>query len=357
MASNPSYVVVKGSGGAGLGDRICGLAVGILYAKHTGRMLAVDWRDRAFGTQQRNLFPDLLRVEGIPVAELPDGAVEVAPEIWAGRLDCSIDQLRAFDLDQRGVRWTGAAPPWDRDDAIRRYSIDVTEFDYPQQAVVVWSGGSMNSLTAACQQRGWIEPRRTAEATFGCVVRKHVRLHRDIECRARRFREVAIGDRAVLGVHYRKTNEAAAARTLPTEAQYLKATDATLARLPPGAVIFLATDNREVQQRYIQRYGKHRVDWSDKWLPESGASIHKNSDCPDGVAAARDALVDVALLASCDRLVLTGNSSFSSLANWFSPASNANPVLLFPQGHSTTRRVFHKVKGLIGTAVAKERRQ
>ena len=354
MNANRGYVIIKGSGGAGLGDRICGLAVGILYAKHCGRTLYVDWRDRAFGTHQRNLFPELFCIEGVQIADrLPEG-IDVAPEIWSDRLDLSLDQLRAFDLDQRGIKWTGAAPPWDREDAIRRYSVDLSRLDHPQTAVVVWSGGSVHALVGELRTRGLVDSDHTSESMLSCTVSKHIRFQPDIEDKVRQFREQAFAGRATIGVHYRKTDEAAAARALPSESQYLRATDEGFACLPEDAIVFLATDNRDVQELYSQRYGRDRVCWFEKWMPESGASIHKNNACPDGVASAKDALVDVGLLASCDRLVLTGNSSFSALASWFStlPASKCKSI--YPDNGPLSRRMIRRVKHMIQSALAKE---
>ena len=117
-----------------------------------------------------------------------------------------------------------------------------------------------------------------------------------------------------------------------------------MSELGDAAKIFLATDNVTVQRRFSERYGADRVVWTEKWLPEEGDSIHKNSECPDGVRAARDALVDIGLLAACDRLVLTGNSSFSALAGWFSPQPESSKSLVFPRQGSWLRRLLGKVK-------------
>ena len=46
---NKKYLIVKGSSGAGLGDKIRGLVVAILYAKLTNRIIYVDWNDSSYG--------------------------------------------------------------------------------------------------------------------------------------------------------------------------------------------------------------------------------------------------------------------------------------------------------------------
>ena len=337
-------VVVKGSGGAGLGDRMCGLAVGILYAQHTGRALHVDWRDRAFESQHQNLFPELIRVMGVPMVDSIPATSSVAPDVWCNHLDLGIDQVRAIDLENRGIKWTGAAPAWDPEEALRRYSVDVANYDYPENVVVIWSGASMNSLVEKLKQDALIDATMTADEMLGHVIGGKIRLRNEIDDRIEGFRREIIGDRPTLGIHYRKTDEAAAVRTIPTESQYLKETDRALATLPDDAAMFLATDNADVQSVYQNRYGAKRVCWTDKWLPKSGRSIHKNDDCPDGLMAAKDALLDVGLLARCDRLVLTGNSSFSSLAGWFSESPATHRQLVFPKGGSAPRRIFRALK-------------
>ncbi|MDV6033273.1 MAG: hypothetical protein F9B45_24940 [Phycisphaera sp. RhM] len=350
--STEKFVVVKGSGGAGLGDRICGLAVGIAYAQITGRTLFVDWRDRAFQSQEDNLFPKLLTVRTVNQCQVLPQIDDVAPPVWQQRLDMEIDQVRAIDLRERGIEWSGAAPKWDRDEAVRRYSIDVSDFTRPERCVVVWSGASINGLLDQLKRNGAVAASFTADGFLGKVVRDSISFHPEIETRIQRFRHERFQDRMVLGIHHRKTEEAAAVRSIPSERQYFDATDRALAKMSSDTVIFLATDNADVQDLYAKRYGSQRVHWTDKWLPEGGQSIHKNAGCPDGSLAAKDALMDVGLLARCDRLVLTGNSSFSSLAGWFSTKPAATRELVFPYGGSVPRRALRMLKRLVGKAIS-----
>ena len=166
---------------------------------------------------------------------------------------------------------------------------------------------------------------------MGEILRRHVRFHPEVQKRIEDFQSEHFSGRQVIGVHYRKTNEAAAVRTIPTHTQYIRATDRLLAGTDGNALIFLATDNCGVQDDFRKRYGQARVRYTSKWLPPAGDSIHKNVDCPDGVQAARDALVDVGLLAGCGQMVLTGNSSFSMLADWFSEADPNKRTSLYPK--------------------------
>jgi hypothetical protein len=332
------YVIVKGSAGAGLGDRIFGLSVGLLYAQTTGHTLHVDWRDGAYGAPHVNLFPQLLKVHDLPATDELPATNDVAPAIWKDRLGMNLSDLRGFDLQQRGVTWEkGSAPLWNRAEAVARYSIDPSRFDYPETAVVLWAGDSLHPLVGALQTRGSVPPNVPAEYVRRDVVRRHLRLHDDVQSRIDQTIEAHFGAGPTVGVHYRLTIEAAQARSIPTPRQYHTAVSSLLNR-HPDARIFLATDNRNVQREFVETYGAKRVFWIDKWLPSAGAPIHMNADCPDGVAAARDALVDAGLLARCTSLVLTGHSAFSLLAGILSTAPAADRITVFPETGSLLRR-------------------
>lgn len=331
------YVIIKGSKGAGLGDRLFGLSVGLLYAEVTGRTLYVDWRDGAYGEIGENLYLKLLRVPDLPTCDELPAVNSVAPDIWSGRLELPFADLRSFDLEQRGVTWTNGAPPWNRAEAIERYSIDASRLDHPETAVVLWAGDSLDPLVAALKADGRLPASADVEAVRGEVLRRHLRYQADIEDRIERIVNETFGSGPIIGVHYRLTDEAARARSIPTRRQYHAAVAAHLRRRPE-ARIFLATDNRNVQQDFAETYGRDRVFWIDKWLPGAGASIHMNADCPDGVSAARDALVDAGLLARCTSLVLTGNSAFSLLAGILSAAPPANRTTIYPENGSLLRR-------------------
>jgi len=331
------YIIVKGSNGAGLGDRIFGLSVGLLYAQVTGRTLHVDWRDGAYGVPHENLFPKLLRIQDLPATGKLPATNDVAPVAWHDHLELNFSSLRHLDLQRRGVAWENGAPPWNRADAVARYSIDPARLDHPETAVVLWSSDSMHPLVGALRANGRLPQHAQVEEVRRDVVRRHLRLHPDIESRIDRTVAALFKDGPTIGVHYRLTNEAARARSVPTPRQYHAAVVNGLRR-QPQARIFLATDNRNVQQEFVETYGAGRVFWLEKWLPSAGDPIHMNADCPDGTAAARDALVDAALLARCSSLVLTGNSAFSLLAGILSTAAAADRTTVYPDSGSLLRR-------------------
>lgn len=332
------YTIIKGSKGAGLGDRIFGLSVGLLYAQATERMLHVDWRDGAYGSPHENLFPKLLRIHDLPATDEVPTTNDVAPANWKDHLDLSLADVRGIDLQQRGVTWEeGQAPKWNRAEAVERYSIDAARLDHPETAVVLWSGDSLHPLVGALKANGSLPNDAEPEAVRRDIVRRHLRLHEDIQSRIDQTVAAHFGEGPTIGVHYRLTDEAERARSVPTRGQYHAAVDAQLQR-HPDARVFLATDNRNVQQDFVDTFGDERVFWIEKWLPSAGAPIHMNSACPDGVAAARDALVDAGLLARCTSLILTGNSAFSLLAGIQSAAPAADRTTIYPDSGSLLRR-------------------
>ena len=71
--SSENYLVVKGAGGGGLGDRLWGVLAGILYCRLTGRALHVDWRDGLLGDPDVNAFYGLFELSGIKtIRTLPE---------------------------------------------------------------------------------------------------------------------------------------------------------------------------------------------------------------------------------------------------------------------------------------------
>ena len=111
--------------------------------------------------------------------------------------------------------------------------------------------------------------------------------------------------RRVIGVHVRYTD-----RTIDL-GKLERAVEAQRRRMP-GAVLFLATDNRRVEEEYRRKFGE--VLTTPKWFPPEGAVMHQNEQCPDPVENGVQALVDMFLLARCDALVYANRSTFSEIS-------------------------------------------
>ncbi|MBK7405912.1 MAG: hypothetical protein IPJ41_15150 [Phycisphaerales bacterium] len=113
----------------------------------------------------------------------------------------------------------------------------------------------------------------------------------------------------VVGVHVRYTD-----RT--TDLGKLQAAVRERLREMPDAAVFLATDNKRVEEDYRRQF--RNVITTPKWFPPEGATMHQNDACADPVANGVEALVDMYLLACCDALVYASRSTFSEISRLIS---------------------------------------
>ena len=312
-APAPKSLIVKGSGGGGLGDKIWALLVAIMYARVTRRAIYSDWRDTAYGDGTQNYFSSLFRLAGLPVMSDLPAECTVWPAVWQGRLFMTLDEVYRAD----------GTPPWNRSWSIRRYSFDMhASTTMPTR----WSCGNMTQVDKIArtftdhfsEYRGL-----TAQALLGRLWREHLHLQEPVLGRVRRTIEAARArGQRLLGVHVRMTDESAAVRLAPTLRDYLRSTQRMLSRMP-DCRIFLATDNRAVYEPFAVRFGPERIVVTDKWFAAAGEPLHKNPACPDRLRGAQDALLDLYVLADCDGLVSFPGSSFSYLASALSQAAPA----------------------------------
>ncbi|HEY2251127.1 MAG TPA: nodulation protein NodZ [Planctomycetaceae bacterium] len=325
MGNRIEYLVVKGSGGAGLGDKILALIVAGMYARLTNRLLYIDWKDRTYGDASRNYFHDLFHTVGLPVANSLPTAGRTAPSCWEGRLSLSLDEIVVAD----GFSWNRAG-------GRARYSFDQTRLDYEKEILVMWEMDQFPMVRALYEEK-FPAPHETtdlqAQAQF---FQAHFIVDASIQSRVDAYRAEYFARQRVIGVHVRLTDESEACRRNPTLAAFIRATLRILRKSQADA-IFLATDNRTVIDRFRSEFGARRILTIDKWLPQAGVHLHKNPDCPDQLQSARDALIDAYLLGKCDWLVASHQSAFSRLAAICSTAPPERQLLLFPRVPFATR--------------------
>ena len=59
------WLVVKASGGSGLGDLIKSVLVGALYASLSKRIFVVDWAGSVYSDDGINIFPKIFKIKGL----------------------------------------------------------------------------------------------------------------------------------------------------------------------------------------------------------------------------------------------------------------------------------------------------
>lgn len=306
------YLLVKGT--AGLGNRIFALVTAILYARISGRVLAVDWRDRYYSSNGENVFFDLFEIKKTPFIETIPESASIYPNLWQGRMDESISQVIAKDVGL--LNTMGQA-------VLRKYAYDVRNLGYSEE-IVIGTGYTeeIDRLRSVFSD----EYRHFKNTSKGIIFREtfhqHLRLTPAIQERIESFRRQNFADRPTIGIHIRQSDKAI------SYSWYKRALAHHVERYP-NAQIFLATDNRDVETEISGLYPN--VSMVDKWLPTPGVKAHGNKTCPDLKEHAIEALLDLFLLTSCDHLIYSRTTSFGLLASYISlaPVENHFDIQLY----------------------------
>ncbi len=346
VGASKNLVVVKGSRGAGLGDKIRALPAALLLASVTNRAVWVDWDDKTYGSDSGNLFPKLFKLTGVDGVQSCPSVSTLSPPIWGGNLGLPLARLRANDLRAQGITWpVDQAPPRDPIEETRRYSWDAGDLNDPAEAWVITSMLSAGPVYRLLRRAGAVPPDMSDASLTGWALRRHLRASARVRAKVGEFLEKSQWKQGpIVGVHVRHTTESERARSMPRLAEYVAACDEAL-KIWRDARVFLATDNISVVHLFRERYGANQVLTVPKWFAEAGHPLHKNPDCPDGVAAAEDAVVDIALLASSSFLISLANSSFSIVASALSTAAAENRRVL-SVGVPAWRRAANRLTGL-----------
>jgi len=301
VRSDLRAILVKSTGGAGLGDSIRALLAAIQYAHRAQRRIAVSWDDGLYGPRGENIFPSLFQLVDLPLTPVADlDPISVHPAVWRERLELPFGDLYA------ALRGDG----WDRTWALRHLSADQRRLDYPEATVVVWDFerfASVWRLTPLSDRLG-----TSPDEAMGVLARRHLRLTPAVQGAVDAFRRARFLPR-MIGVHIRKTAEATQGGKQVDEAAVIRAIDARRRRHPEAGLL-LATDNQAVVERMQRRYPDLTL--RDKWFPAPGEPIHFTNGGPDRLARTRDALTEIGLLAACDTLIYPAESSFSRAARY-----------------------------------------
>ncbi len=326
MNSQTKYLIVKGAGGGGIGDRLRCVLCGIAYAKLTNRTLFVDWSDGKLIPEFRNVFFDLFQLKNIDFIEDCPEVEDIFPAAWSGRLLESLHTLYT-EYDPDG---------WDRAEALKRFSFDQTRLDYRNQALVMWDFDQFDQLTKFSNQHHPLEYAKQ-------LVTEHVESSRFIERSVQEFcKREFLDEEQIIGVHIRATNEFNTLKNSVQLDQYIIAISDFFKR--SANKIFLATDNSLVEKRIREEFADSVVT-RNKWFAEPGQRIHFNDNCPDPQIALNDAVVEMFLLARSDFLIYQQNSSFGMAAHILSNANEQNIMPLFAK-QSLKNKASNKIARL-----------
>jgi hypothetical protein len=306
----PGVLLVKGS--AGLGNRVLSLLSAILYAKLSGRRVAVDWSDSLYARNSENSFPLLFSK---PVsAPMDPQPVSVAPPRWRDDVDTPAEHL-LMTMERRRERST--------------LRVDLSRLDHPEDVLVFWAQEERVHQMRR-HFRGDFQPlaRKTDDAILRDLIHSELALHPEIAARVSDFRQSRFSEE-VVGVHMRYSDRRGRIR------KTFRHVDRIVARHPRSCV-FLATDNEDLLRQARDRYGAGRVIATEKWFPVPGQPIHRTAQGPDGLRKAQDALLEMYLLGSCTWLVGDHRSSFAYVAallcnNPKDAISNVDPGAFLPR--------------------------
>ena len=286
------YVLLKASGGGGLGDCVKSLVQAILYAKRTDRGLIVDWRGSVYSSDGTNPFSILFELVDVDQSAQIPVTEDVIPQRWQRRLQHSLHEVYTEDGWEQ----------WNRQRTIELYSADLSVVDYPESVVVVWDFDQIDKLSDQPMLK-----------TMQSVCRRHLRFSSRVTQRLVEIERI-LGCPTV-GVHVRASKEFDANKGGTQLDHYYKILDPVMRTLPSSERLLVATDNVDVQSKLTERYSN--ACFVPKWFGQAGESLHLNDDCPDEEENLLSAMTEIVLLSRCHTLVITPGSSFSELAQAF----------------------------------------
>ncbi|AFY99518.1 nodulation protein NodZ [Calothrix sp. PCC 6303] len=293
MTTSNKFVVCKGS--SGMGNRILAACTAVLYSQITGRNLIIDWRDGSYSEEGLNSFFSFFDYpDGAQIEELIKPG-SVYPSMWSNNLNKSFGSLK----QELGIS----------DESI---SFDVSKADYKED-ILVFCSYTHKIHQMRTLFNGEFEHLKSLDyrAIIQLILNSNFSLKDDIYRSIETFKSTNFGSKTV-GVHVRYTDI-----KIPLD-KLIQATKKVIHKNHSDCV-FLSTDAQEVIQIFKQEFD--RVVITPKWFPQPGERMHQNwNSCPDRIKNGVEALTDLYLLADCDDLVFSSESSFGYVASILSKA-------------------------------------
>lgn len=305
-------LVLKATGGGGLGDCVKSVLTAAHYAKLSNRALYVDWSGGIYADKGQDPFYQFFKLVGVELLKkLPDSN-DVHPPSWQRRLTRSLHDVYVED------GWKS----WNRSQIIQFYSFDLARLDYPNEVLVMWDFDQLAKLTESS----------SIEVLRG-LRKKYLRLSPSMFDQFKAVKD-EIGT-VGLAVHIRATNEFQQSKIGLSVSRYFLVVDSVLRETKDRLPIFLSTDNKNVEVEFCNRYPSTVV--NNKWFAGAGEPLHLAPNRKDKLATLRSAMLDVLMLSNGQVILITPRSSFSELALIFA-ASNAQ---IRVPSRGLTDRVFN----------------
>jgi hypothetical protein len=294
-------LLIKGKGG--LGNRILSAVCGLAFADLTGRTPVIDWRDGSYAPIGTNAYPLLFKTPITQKCDAFDGrAASVTPAIWSGNLG-----LTPQEMIEKFAPKSHSSPT-----GYRRFCVDLKVLDTDEDIAVFWSYlPKFNRISRHLAR----DPRFAHHSETGLIAKN---LDRFFTPNDRVFEQVSATatqlNRPSIGVHIRYTD-----RKIPLD-PIKKALRKRLTRTP-GASVFLATDNADVQTQIAAEFDN--VYHIKKYLPTDGSRLHWPTSDIQKLHEAENALIDMWLLSRCDHLIYSRHSTFSVTSSYLGNMSAA----------------------------------
>lgn len=301
------YLLVKG--GHGFGNRILALLGALVYARHSGREILVDWSDPCYSSDGRNVFPLFFHSSDVDAGTKIPISDSVTPPIWKNNLCESADEMM----------WRHHIKLANRDTTL---SIDPGKLYQEEVAVMYLPCFFYGKLKKQISLMPNVPTPFTYDSACKHLLKTHLFFSRNLleiveEHYRKNFKTLTIG------VHIRQTDNMTPdmkRRKGVSTNHYFQAIEKIL-RDNPRAKLFVSTDSSKVLAILQSKYPT--VPSVNKWFSsQEQAGLHLDKTCPDKRRMGTEALVEMLLLAECDWFVYNARSSFGQIAAWLSKAEN-----------------------------------
>lgn len=301
--NNKKYMLIK-TLGAGIGNRFHQLLYDLLYCKMTGRIPVIDWNDGTFANEGENAFYKYFECLGS--ADLFDvlHIKSVAPKVWQGKLGLSGKSFKEFLRQQKpDIVELGSY-------VNKHCSVDLSHLGYEENVLVQVSPtagkGAKGAYNYKLEKIGHGDKEKGLHKIFW----EYIKPKKTLRNRVEGFKKKYFKGK-VIGVHIRcSDNIKEGGEINPNFGEFPKKIDKAIKNLDEYT-IFLATDNKLIQNEYEKRYDN--LVFLDKEFVTPAKPLHRPRKVSKEKMAI-DSFTDLFLLASCDVIIYSSISSFPRIA-------------------------------------------